>query len=449
MNVLKNNAFKLKQCLCAVLIAMPVLTLAAETAVVDEATRLIKAGDYQAAYTLLEPLESENAGNPKFDYLFGIAALEVRQATRAVFALERVLAIEPQNAQARSEIAKAHLLLGETDTAKAEFNNVLEASPPDDVKVAINKFMTQIDKATGNATTFSAYLEGTIGHDSNTGSASDLSTVALPVFGGAVADLGKTSLEQSDGFATLAGGASMNMPINKQVALLGAVNVSNKMNWSESTYNLGSFDYSAGVRFKQQLHTFTVLAQDTHTYVDNDHFRRAYGLTGQWQYDIEPTNQVSAYVQQNRLHYYQGQSIRDADRTVLGLGFAHAFAGDMSPIAYVSLYGGKEDERASHVAHLGHDLYGFRVGGQLAVKPKLVLYANSSFENRNYGGEEALFLKSRDDDQYELTLGARYLPYRAWTIRPQLSYIKNNSNVSIYDFDRYLATVSLRYDFNW
>lgn len=448
MKVLKNTPLKLKQRLCAVLLTMPIVAFSAETAVVDQAHALVKARDYKAAYALLEPLETENAGNPQFDYLFGIAALEVRQATRAVFALERVLAVEPQNAQARSEIAKAHLMLGETDTAKAEFNHVLEASPPDDVKAVINKFMTQIDKATGNATTFSAYLEGTIGHDSNTGSASGSSNVALPAFGGLIFNLGKASQEQRDGFVTLSGGGSVNVPINKQVALLAEVNASNKMNWSESIYNLGSFDYSAGVRFKQQLHTFTVLAQDAHTYVDNDHFRRAYGLTGQWQYDIDSTNQVSAYLQQNRLHYY-GQSIRDADRTVLGLGYAHAFAGDMTPIAYASIYGGKEDERASHVAHLGHDLYGFRLGGQLAVKPQLVVYANTSFENRNYGGQEAFFLKSRDDDQYELSLGARYLPYRAWTIRPQLSYVKNNSNISIFDFDRYLATVSLRYNFNW
>ena len=66
----------------------------------------------------------DRAGNPDFDYLLGIAALDSGHGERAVFALERVLAVQPSNALARAEIARAYLFIGEKDTARREFENV-------------------------------------------------------------------------------------------------------------------------------------------------------------------------------------------------------------------------------------------------------------------------------------------------------------------------------------
>ena len=104
------------------------LALQAGVAVADEVTdkakALLGANKGGEAYQLLEPLESARAGEVEFDFLLGISALEIGQNTRAVFALERVLAMEPGNARARAEIARAYLALGETKTAAQEFETV-------------------------------------------------------------------------------------------------------------------------------------------------------------------------------------------------------------------------------------------------------------------------------------------------------------------------------------
>src|SRR5690625_5111302 len=92
----------------------------------SQAQQLIAQGKAREAYVLLEPLEDELAGQPSFDLLFGIAAVDSGQPSRAVFALERVLSLEPNHPRARAEIAKAYLALGETDTARQEFLTVRE-----------------------------------------------------------------------------------------------------------------------------------------------------------------------------------------------------------------------------------------------------------------------------------------------------------------------------------
>lgn len=433
------------------IMALLVAPLAHANDTLAQARSMVKSGQYQQAYALLEPLEVQQAGDPEFDYIFGIAALETGHATRAVFALERVLALQPDNAEARAEIAKAHLRLGEAESAKSEFQHVLDASPPDDVKQAINRYMSRIDKAIGNATTFNAYLEGTLGWDMNVNSATDDGTVSVPVFGGNIFTLSRNATERDDGFGSIAGGASVRFPINKHVAILGAVNGMQKMNWRFDQFDTGVMDFNLGVRLKHQAHSLTLTAQDGYFFLDSEAFRRNYGGTAQWQYDIDAKNQVSAYVQKARLAFYGDQDIRDVDRLVGGVGYAHAFAGDKSPVAYVGTYIGDEDERSSNpnAKQFANDIYGVRVGGQMTLEPKLVVYANAAYENRDYNGQSPFFLKKREDDQFEFAAGARIFPGYSWTIRPQFSYIKNNSNIVLNEFDRYVLSVSFRHDFNW
>ena len=87
----------------------------------QDADRLIKAGKADEAYALLEPEQSRRAGDPDYDYLLGIAALDSGRSTEAIFALERVLAVRPKHLQARAEIARAYLASGEKAAAKQEF----------------------------------------------------------------------------------------------------------------------------------------------------------------------------------------------------------------------------------------------------------------------------------------------------------------------------------------
>ena len=61
----------------------------ASDAALDRAADLIGTRDAASAYAKLAPLEATRAGKPRFDYLFGLAALDSSHVTHAIFALER------------------------------------------------------------------------------------------------------------------------------------------------------------------------------------------------------------------------------------------------------------------------------------------------------------------------------------------------------------------------
>ncbi|MCB5191817.1 tetratricopeptide repeat protein [Methylobacillus arboreus] len=415
----------------------------------SRAGSLIAARDYAAAYALLEPVESENSGNPDYDMLLGLAAIDSGHVTRGVFALERVLAVQPDNSHARAQIARAYFLLGEQEAARTEFRNVLNQRPPEDMTRIINRYMSAIDKAQGLATTFSAYLEGTVGHDSNVNSATGVSSVAVPLFGGQIIiDLDRTARETSDNYMNLAGGVSFRTPLANRLTLFAGINASQRLNNHEDEFEIGMLDANVGLSYRKNRDTFTLAAQGTHLSLDNRTYRRAHGINAQWQRDINNKNQLNAFAQVSRLEYPDNE-IRDADRYVAGGGWAHVFNGDLTPLLFVSGYLGKEETRDRQWDFLSNRLYGIRSGGQLTLKPKLVAFTTMGYEYRTHDGQEPLFLKDRIDRQLDVSLGLRYLPGYNWVIKPQLTYIRNESNIDLNDFDRYMVSVSVRREFNW
>ena len=122
---------------------------AAQDATLVQAKQLMDKRDAAGAYKLLKPLEDERAGQPDFDYLLGIAALDVGRNTEAVFALERVLAVNPDHVQARAEIARAYSQLGEMETARREFETLRKQPMPPEAAATIQKYIDAIEQATG------------------------------------------------------------------------------------------------------------------------------------------------------------------------------------------------------------------------------------------------------------------------------------------------------------
>ena len=426
---------------------------AAEDAALAQAEQYIRQENFTAAYKLLEPLEASRAGEPNFDYLFGISAVESGNATRGAFALERVLALDPNNSDARAEMAKAHFILGETDTSKAELNNLLQHSPDEQMQKTITKMLTSIDKLEGTTTTYGAYLDFGLGWDSNVSSASNVASVQIaagvPTFGGLIVPLDKNSREQSDGFMNLAGGISFRHPFTAQVAAFGAASSTNRFNGDKHLFDTKSLDFNAGVDFRpNDNNAFTLALQDGHFSLDDNAFRHAYGASAQWLHNIDANNQAGLYGQYSRLKY-NGNEIRNADRGIVGINAGHVFQGNLQPVLFASLYGGREDARDSRVNFLDQDIWGLRTGGQLNFDAKWQAFATFAYELHNYQGLDPAFLTKREDDQYDTSIGLRYSAMRDWTIKPQISYTRNNSNIQIDDYSRGIISISIRKDFNW
>jgi tetratricopeptide (TPR) repeat protein len=430
-----------------VLLAFALLAAAASAvadALTDRAKQLIQQGQQKAAYELLLPQEGNRAGDPEFDYLLGIAANDVGQHERAVFALERVLAVQPDNTLARAEIAKAYFAMGERDTARREFETVRKQPIPPQAKETIDRFLSAI--AAAEVTQVSGFLEFGLGYDTNVNSATGANQIAIPALAGIVATLDSSATSKSDKFASLTGGLNITHLLTKEFAMVGGVAAAAKVNETENRFDTTSVDANLGGRWASGADAITLGGQYQTFQLDHATYRNTSGGVLQWQHSYDTRSQVTLYGQYAELRY-PNQSIRDANRKILGTAIAHVFDGDAQPVLFASVYGGREDELAEGVPHLGHVPYGVRLGGQVRLSAGLSAFANTSLEHRKYGGPEPLFLVRREDNQLDVSGGLSYVIRPGTTLIGQIAHTDNHSNVEIDKFRRTLATLSLRFNF--
>lgn len=421
-------------------VARPVLA----DQVLDQAKKLIEEHKAREAYHLLMPLQGKRAGEVEYDYLLGIAALDAGNAEQAVFALERVLAVDPNHLQARAEIARAYFMLGEKENARREFKTVSESRElPESARATIDKYLTQL---TPRQTFLNAFVEASVGYDSNVNSATDKNVIAIPALGGALGQINPLGTQLPAGFAGGAAGVSLSHAINQEWWLLGNAAYAGQFNFQNTQFDTGTVDISAGARWNRGPDALVFLAQGQSFQVDFDQYRRSIGGTAQWLHNLSARQQVTVYGQYAAVRY-PDQEPRNANRAIGGLAYSQAFEGRFLPVAFVSSYAGDERDIKSGFSYLGFKPLGVRLGGQLTLHPAVIGFGSFGYEYRSYNGVEPLFLTNRRDNQYDVIVGLNYVFAPQWTLRPQVAYTRVDSNIELDTYDRTVASVALRRDF--
>jgi hypothetical protein len=291
-----------------------------------------------------------------------------------------------------------------------------------------------------------AYIEATGGWDSNVNSATSKSTIAIPAFGGTIATLNPLGVRESSWFGGLGAGVSLSHGLSDEWYVIGAASYTGKYNFDIDGFDTGQVDGSAGVRWASGNHQVLAIGQLQRFWSDYETYRDSAGGTVQWLYNFTPSQQFTVFAQYASLNY-PTQGPRDANRYIGGVGYSQAFAAQYSPVVFVSVYGGEERQKDNAFPWLGHKPLGFRLGGQLSLSDRAQLFGSASYEHREYNGADTLFLVTRRDDQVDARLGLAYLVAPSWTLTPQVAYTYNFSNIKLYEYERAIASVSVRRDF--
>lgn len=411
-------------------------------------TVLPRAG-FANEFAELQSQQAQHAGDISFDMQYARSALANNHPDIAIFALERILAQQPDNLEAKALMAQAYFMAGETLNAERDFKALQQETLSPETAAQVDQFLAIIDRKKDSAKTgISGYVEVTGGYDSNVNSATSDSSIFIPAFGflglGAIAG----GTEESDGFGKLSAGLALRHPTSPRVNLLADFGVNERLNLSESDFNQGDISASFGASTRiSKKSDIAVIAQGQTYLVDHEAYRNALGLTGQWRYSISESNQLTSFAQVQNLDY-PDQSVRNAVRFVAGSTLGHAYGDSRNSLAFGGLYLGTEQESRSGVSHLGHHLVGARLGGQMNILPDMTGFATAAYEYRDYGGTEPLFLVGRKDHQYSVDVGTQYALSDSLSLSPRLGYARTDSNVAVNEYDRFTASVSLRWTFD-
>jgi hypothetical protein len=349
--------------------------------------------------------------------------------------------------QAHAELGRAYAAIGAFGAARRELEQAKRSSPPREVVAQIDRYLTEISSVEAERAKkwWDGYLQVGYGYDSNVNFATAQTQITLPAFGGVIAALSPASSQLGDRYLALNGGVGARIPVYQDVELVASGNAAGKFNSEHTQFDNSSLDLAAGVRFLRDEHQFDLVGLYQNLSIDYSRVRQSVGLSGDWRRVIAHDYEATVFGQLARLTYPQ-DSQHDADRTVVGAGVIPAFAGTrlQNVPALAALYFGQERERAAGVPQFGHELWGARFGMLRELGPRTLLFGGLSYERRRYGGEDPVFLETREDRQWDASLGVNYSLTRLLAIVPQLTYTENNSNIEVFKFRRSTASLAAR-----
>lgn len=438
---------------------------------VVDAEELMKNGKPAEAYALLEPLEFEHAGDVRFDYLLGIAALDSGKPDKATLAFERVLAVDPDFAGARLDMARAYYQLGDLPRAKTEFETVMEQSPPEAAKATIRKYLEAIAAhEEAKRTHLSGYVEGTVGRDSNvnTGTGSSIAVSSLsPALAALITSLtGDTNPQippsrRADYFYGANAGGEISRRLGESWLVYAGGDVRQRGNTVQTSYDLASTEGRVGVMYAQDQDAYKLTFIGGQAYSANSMRRDTLGLNAEWQHAFSPANQMNVFAMygRNRAAGFpptapgtDARTTGNTDLVIGGAGWQHVMA-DGKQAVFASIYMGKELDAVPVTVLQPVDgkkrFEGLRVGTQAAVSDQLGWFANFGWQHAAYAKPNGFIVNNgnRSEHLYDASAGADWRLDKQWSLKPQLSVSRKSSNLAIYSYDRMEISLTIRRDF--
>lgn len=247
---------------------------------------LVTQEQYQQAFALGQENLNEWEGDPDFDYIFGLAALESGDANDSFFALERVAATATDSglrALARLELAKAYFVTNNLPAPENLFNAVLATNPPPNVQQNI-QFFLQLIAARQNAQTptLNWTVSPVIGSDSNANSATSNGLIDTPLIG--QIELDPAGQETEDNFSNTILTMAYQYPFTRDRSLNFNLNLGHLNNFDTDQFDIDNVRGELAYNWGNEVHRFKHGISTGKVNLDQNSFQKSLALDSSWQH---------------------------------------------------------------------------------------------------------------------------------------------------------------------
>jgi len=366
-----------------------------------------------------------------------MSALAKGRFSHALFAFERVLMINPENHRARLELARTYTAMGLYDLARSEFQQVIDASPPETVTRNIEQYLKYIDNQT-KVWGFNAQVVLSAFHDDNVnyGPSSHYISTVIGVLEVATNSEPKASAGLSLG---VSGEVTYDMGRhNHWLIRAGAVAYQNSLRDASESETA----YAGGEIALRRLSPRTLLdlpLKFDHLEVGHDRFLLIAGIepsllfasSANWQY-------ISKLYLQHR--EYRDGDTRDGPYFRFDQTVRRFFDGGRHSIGFTAAYY-YEDARVNANDNHGMDLI---LSGEAGLLKRTWLYGMSEYQTATYRGKvmEDLQETDRRDHQLQFVAGLRQEISDRIGLNLNYRYVRNSSNFGLYEYDRNIFALS-------
>jgi hypothetical protein len=412
----------------------------------DEMRADIESGQFDKAYAVALK-QPQLIGDPHFDFLYGLAAVNTGHAAEGVLALERHLAAVPANDRARLELARGYFLLGDDVHARAEFEFVLRYNPPAAVRRNIEGFLQamQTREAGDNRATARFYAEAGLGHDSNVNGGTFRDELQLVV--GTIDLVGSPSQQVPDSFGELAVGGQQLMRVTNKLSVFAGADLDQRSNFHQRAYDLTNGSLYAGLSQLAAGGLWRLTLGSNELRVGGDRYRDTLSSGVDGNFTLAAETALVVFLQYGELRYDANDQVRNGRSTSVGAMLTQNFPGvEGSPSVGVRASYSQEDNLQLR-PDLSNKLPLLRVFASISPTERLRVALGLTAYTQKYGATDISFGSVRDDTIASVDLQVNYALNPRWSLRMDGSWTGDRSNQDLYDTTRRAASLKLRYQY--
>ena len=420
------------------------LTLLAAGPDIARLRQLLDGQQYESAYALANQASPESSGDPAFDYLYGLAALESGRANRAVYALERVLMAEPGNQPARLALARAYAQTGRLDLARALLNTVLANAVDSPVTDRARDELAALPpKKSRRGTRSTGALELSLGYDNNVNATTDLEQLPPPP--ATILALGPSALAREDEFLRLDFETRIERNVGGRGMLFAGFEGYENFNLHEHEFDTTLVNLHGGGAYRLGDHQGLLYGSYQRLWVDYAGYLAVATPAVAWQYAFEGRGhlELSAAYSDYR---YDDFATRDAEAVTFAAGWRQTFDVRGRPRLRLALYSGDERAQDDRYVYFGRDYRGAQLRGEMSVAARHQPYFHLRWQTSEYQGLDPIYAALRADRYWRLGLGWRYRLQPRLHLGAEVEYTNNESSILLYEFDRARVFVTTRYE---
>ncbi|BED87957.1 hypothetical protein PspMM1_04250 [Pseudoalteromonas sp. MM1] len=404
---------------------------------------LISKKQYEDAYNKSK-LHYEYLGEPNFDYLLGISALNSGVSAPAVFAFERVVEDKPNWYEARLFLIRSYIAANNLPAANAQATLLVNAdTSPESVKKAARSLLASSQqKQRLSERTYDQSIELAYGVDGNVNAGTSEDTILLPNLGEFL--LSPESKSTDDNYLKLNYKGRYFHPIDQRSSFALGVNT----DWYKfnelSEYDRINTNISG--RYQQKLNDNTLWflqAGITPLLLDGELYRTETSLTGGASYKFDKQLSVFGSLSFGLMNNTFDEKLDNSFYT-LNIGASY-----LSQKWYQSVSANFKNESANidEGEFNARSISGIYYQVNALLSQQWQVSVQTGYQWIEYQDEHPLFIQERSDNLLILSSSLRYLVNKSLALQLALNYQDKSSDISLFEYDRFDTNLSASYSF--
>lgn len=405
---------------------------------------LIEQEKYPEAWKTAQSLKDTYEGDPRFDFFYGVAALETGNYDQAVFALDRVVVHHPGIIRPRLELARAYLKLNNDQAALKEFRDVLQLNPPARVRQKVNAYIQQLGKRSAQAR--QSVLNGmatiTVGYDSNMNAGVGESIINTPIFGNVT--LKDSAVAQDSAFTEVQGQAAYRYIQSPDRTWFVKGKLGHKRYAQSKAFSTSEGELEVGTTLTQGQLQYQVSARHQALYVDEKAYNSSNALEGVIARDLSNGHVVAASLTLEDIKNKQ-QALQDNQR-IQATG-QYRFTTGNNTRHQVDIFAGHEHPEEEAGRRFSRDMVG---GGYSAVHTWNSRHSSSvglNVQQRQHQAKDPIYNQKRKDTRVTLQIGHQIRVSKNTSVFAEAGHTDNDSNLGLYDTDKRYVKTGINYHF--